>query len=153
MGRYAVNNEAIDQTGFIFIRTCRETLFEMDEYFNRNLVPPSPLEKSASIYRLRSSRGEEGRWEKNKEELREIDREEVEISKYKYSLGESIRTISNFSFLLDDACIIKTQLTPCYLHRGEKDEAKYDILSHTYWQEEQRKRKYRKRNRTEWKEE
>ena len=33
--------------------------------------------------------------------------------------------------------------------RGEKDEAKYDILSHTYWQEEQRKRKYRKRNRTE----
>lgn len=85
----------------------------------------------------------------NETDINPIPREEVEISKYKYSLGESIRTISNFSFLLDDACIIKTQLTPCYLHRGEKDEAKYDILSHTYWQEEQRKRKYRKRNRTE----
>lgn len=53
-------------TGFIFILP-RNTFRNVDEYFNRNLSPllSLPLEKSASIYRLRSSGGRGEEDEKN----------------------------------------------------------------------------------------
>lgn len=57
----------------------------------------------------------------NETDINPIPRDrEVEISKYKYSLDEIRIDTSNFSFLFDDACIIKTQLTPCYLQRGKR---------------------------------